>query len=61
MSQANQMHSTRLLIYLTSFRINQRNLLGSDYFTENFQVEENKTKTEKYSSALFLFAFQGLR
>ena len=27
-------------------------LLGSDYFTKNFQVKENKTK-EKYSFALF--------
>ena len=31
--------------------------IGSDYFIENFQVKENKTKMEKYSSALFSFAF----
>ena len=34
---------------------------GSDYFTENFQVKENKTKMRIYSSALFSFAFLGIK
>ena len=35
--------------------------LGSDYFTENFQVKENKNENGKYSSALFSFAFLGVK
>ena len=35
--------------------------IGSDYFTENFQVQENKTKNKKYSSALSSVAFLGIK
>ena len=31
--------------------------IGSDYFTENFQVKENKTKMRNIRPRFFLFAF----
>ena len=36
-------------------------MLGSGYFTENFQVKENEKKKERYSFALLLFAFLGVK
>ena len=33
---------------------------GSDYFTENFQVKENKTKMRNIHPRFFQLVFQGL-
>ena len=35
--------------------------LGSDYFTENFQVKENKTKMRNIYPRFFHLLFWGLR
>ena len=32
---------------------------GSDYFTENYQVKENKTKTRNIHSRFFISFFKG--
>ena len=40
----------------TSAKIN-----GSDYFTENFRVKENKTKMKNIHLRFFPFAFLGVK
>ena len=35
--------------------------IGSDYFTENFQVKENKTKMRNIHPRFFQLLFQGSR
>ena len=41
------------------FHIQYQN--GSDYFTENFQVKENKTKMRNIHTRFFQLLFQGSR
>ena len=62
MSLLTQMHSTRFLVYFTLFRnylTDAISYLG--YFTENFEVKENKTKLRNIHPRFFHLLFSELR
>ena len=54
------LHGTDLQLACALF-LNVDIFLGSDYFTENFQVKENKTKMRNIHPRFFQLLFQGSR